>query len=209
VRRILAGVVVLLLVAAAGCGDDDGAAPATTTSTTADTTTTTTEADDDAAEDEDDDAWAVPDPIDEAYVEAVLTELYRLQGDALRQAMDSGEVTEDVIGTFAAVYDEGLAATQISGLVELAADGFPGLHDPPGDVGVSVVEVVSAGPECIAAMAHLDFSPVALEPGVVPFDAVVLGRSPASPVGWRIDRMAGFESAEDAEGVAAACDRRD
>jgi hypothetical protein len=74
-------VVALLLGlgALAACGDDgeSGAGTTTTTRPTTTSTTTTTEPED---------PWAVPDQIDEAYVQRVLTELYRLDGEARRIA---------------------------------------------------------------------------------------------------------------------------
>ena len=70
------GLVSLLLVAAVltGCGDD-GEEAATTTTTRPRTTTTT-------------DPFAVPDPIDAAYVQRVVTEHERVLGDAFRLAME-------------------------------------------------------------------------------------------------------------------------
>ena len=76
---VLVTTLVLALLAAA-CGDDDGASPDSTTTTTSAPEETTTSVD----------PFTVPDEITVEYVEAVLTELEKINGDALRLGVAEG-----------------------------------------------------------------------------------------------------------------------
>jgi len=158
VRR--SGLLVVALVAlSVGCtgDDDDGDTSSTTTeaptTTTAVETTTTTAAPD---------PFTVPsDPadIDEAYVEAVLTELERINGDALRLAVSEG-LSPQITELIRSIYEPTRAATEFDLLVDASIGGFPGVRVDPGDAVPSVDEILSASASCIGVDTHFDFTAV-------------------------------------------------
>lgn len=152
--------VALLLATAvmAACGDD-GEDVAGTTTTTRPTTTSST------ATTEPEDPWAVPEDIDEAYVQRVLTELYRLDGEARRIAVREGMVTEEVIELVQRVYAPKGAAERGNELIESSIDRFPGVHDPPGDVRLTVQQIElqrqdAPSPRCVVVSISADFTAV-------------------------------------------------
>ena len=76
-RRAVAGALITVGLLAAACSDDDEGGSTTTERDTTTTESTTTTQD-----------WTVPEEIDEDYVERVLNELYRIEGEALRSELD-------------------------------------------------------------------------------------------------------------------------
>jgi hypothetical protein len=145
-------VVSLLLVAAVltGCGDD-GEEAATTTTTRPKATTTT-------------DPFAVPDRIDAAYVQRVLTEHERVLGDAFRLAMQEGEVTQGVEERVRAIHAERPAAAELDDMRAAAAEGFPNARRGRGDRLVDQVALTHAAPDCIGVTARYLFDEVLEEP---------------------------------------------
>jgi hypothetical protein len=192
VLRRAAGVVALLLATAmiAACGDDGESAADTTTTARPTTTSSTTTT-------EPDDPWAVPDDIDEAYVQRVLTELYRLDGEATRLAISEGVVTDQVIELVRHVFVDELAAAHLNALVEDAHAGFPGYVDPPGDASVQLVELLAASRSCVSVVIELDFSPMVVSPTARPLSYVVLRPASAGNApGWRINWLEVVERRE-------------
>jgi hypothetical protein len=170
------GVLAVLGVLAAGCGDDGGGAAAERTTTTvapAVTTTTVPE-----------DPWAVPEEIDEAYVQRVLQELYRLDGDVRRVAVREGGVTEEVIELVQALYVPEEAVWRLNELVEGSASGFEGVLRPPGDIAVRAEEVVRIRTECVVVRAAHDFSAVSTSGATDVVVFVELFRGPGNGTGW-------------------------
>lgn len=150
------GLLVIGLLAACGGGSDASEVAGTTTEAT---TTTVVETTTTAAPD----PFTVPaDPadIDEAYVEAVLTELERINGDALRLAVSEG-LSPAVSDLILSVFNADLAVLQVQILVEDYSNGFAGIRRPPGDVAASVSAISVARRDCISANVILDFSAVA------------------------------------------------
>jgi hypothetical protein len=155
-RRIALVVIALLVVGCTGGGDgDDDAAPTTTeapTTTVIEMTTTT------AAPD----PFTVPaDPadIDEAYVAAVLTELERINGDALRLAVSEG-LSPTITEMITSANDADQASHELDTLVNASLDDFSGMNRPPGDVVLAVVELLVANTSCIAVDVTEDYTPI-------------------------------------------------
>lgn len=142
----------LLLVAAVltGCGGD-GEEAATTTTTRPRATTTT-------------DPFAVPDPIDAAYVQRVLTEHERVLGDAFRLAMQEGAVTQGVEERVTAIYAERPGMAELDDMRAAVAEGFPNERRDRGDRLVDQVALTQAAPECIGVTARYRFDEVLVEP---------------------------------------------
>lgn len=171
---LLVPLLVVLAVAAA-CGDDDGAVDETTTTTTEVEETTTTSVD----------PFTVPDEITVEYVEAVLTELEKINGDALRLAMADG-VTPAVAELIQPIYVPDLLAFRMNTLLAAESNGWSGIRPSPGDVQVEVVNVVTAHERCIAAYVSEDFTAVAPEGEESVELRVVLrhGDGQGNPTGW-------------------------
>jgi hypothetical protein len=174
------------LVALSACGDDDGAAGETTTTTSsttteAATTTTTTEVID---------PTTVPAEITEEYVQAVLDELYAVQGEALRMAVDEGVVSGAVLSSLGTIYSESEARRVANAYIDAAAGGFSEVKRPPGDPQARVESVLTATAGCLFVRTTLDFEAVATasaEPAVV-FVHLVPADQNATP--WRIETLA-------------------
>jgi hypothetical protein len=153
-------VVVALLVGCTGGDEGDDAAVTTTTeaptTTAAAETTTTTVAPD---------PFTVPaDPadIDEAYVEAVLTELERINGDALRLAVSEG-LSPAITELIRSIHSPESASLELQGYAIQAAESFPNVRPDPGDAIARVTALLSASASCISADVQLDLAAVSVD----------------------------------------------
>ena len=165
----------LLLVAvlAAGCGDDDGSSPdpeGTTTTEEVEETTTSI------------DPFTVPDEITVEYVEAVLTELERINGDALRLAMAEG-MSPEVSSLLLSIYTEDLAAPTVTAFNQQAVAGFPGVVSSPGDVTIDVTDLTVGSLTCLSVEAVLSYDDV-LEAPTDAETAIELRRQSSNDTGW-------------------------
>lgn len=144
----------LALVAACSSSEaDNGGSSAEATTTTVAETTTTTAAPDPFTVPED------PADIDEAYVEAVLAELERINGDALRLAVSEG-LSPRITELIQSIYTPERAAEELDVLVQEYNAGLPGVRRPPGDVAATVSQLLTARRDCIALDGQLDYSAV-------------------------------------------------
>jgi hypothetical protein len=174
---VIAGLALGLLGAlAAGCGDDGGGAAAERTTTTAEPAVTTTT--------EPEDPWAVPEEIDEAYVQRVLQELYRLDGDARRIAVREGIVTEEVIEIVQSMSVDSRVAERIGALQDWSLEGFEGALDPPGDVSLSVLGLERLGVDCVVAEVAQDFTAVSSKGAKNVRSFIVLIRGEKNHTNW-------------------------
>lgn len=170
-------VVVGVLVA---CGDDgEPPAPATTTgpTTTEPPTTITTV-----------DPFTVPDDpadITEAYVEAVLRELERINGDALRLAIAEG-MSPAVADLLLAIGSPDFAERRADLLLEESEAGWPGIRQSPGDVITFVTDILAATVDCVGVAAKQDFSRVGEGNNVVSVRIELERREPTTVnrTGW-------------------------
>lgn len=154
----------------AGCGDDEPEDPFAATTTApillgedAVSTTTTATTTPPTAPPLGADPFAVPataDAITETYVEAVLNELSRLDGDALRMAFTEGLVTQEALAILEEVFAAEYFQLQVDSLVADANAGFPGIAANPGDRLYNVEELLVARTDCVAAVVNTDFSEV-------------------------------------------------
>lgn len=145
----------LSLVLLAGCqtsGDDPPVPevtppPAATTSTVEQTTTTSAT------------SFEVPAVIDLAYVQRVLTELYRLEGEAVRHAYATKAPDAELEQRLTALLGGDALEEARAVLSEHAGEGFVRFADPPGDPVVRAVAIIQATPTCMVIRADLDFRP--------------------------------------------------
>jgi hypothetical protein len=189
-----------LVVATAACGggDDEGSAATTAPTTEAPTTTAPT------------DPFAVPAEIDEAYVERVVNELYRVAGDALRGVVQAGEVTPEARAQLSTVFTEDNVDGFVSEFEYWVQVDFEPLERPPGDIISTVQQIRVAQDSCISAEVQQDLSAVVTDPDDPgPLVAVLRGGDGAAaggenPTPWRLDGVYGPDGFdEELDGCAA------
>ena len=113
--------------------------------------------------------YDVPEVIDEAYVNRVLAGLNAVEGDVLRITMERRAYTDEADRRLRAIYEEDDEFDfAVDAYTLEVIEGFPGVRPDPGDVAVSVVELVATAPSCILAEVTYDTSETALDPEVVP-----------------------------------------
>ena len=189
----------LLLVAAVltGCGDD-GEEAATTTTTRPRVTTTT-------------DPFAVPDEIDAAYVQRVLTEHERVLGDATRTVITQRRVTTAAEERLRSIFAKQVADAELSSLRQRAERGFPNVQVPRGDRSVRVSKLSTVTKACVGVQARYGFQDVLVKP-IPPADVVIeLQPEPSNgdpvgynPTGW----IESFQYAAGQGEVPEPCGRR-
>jgi hypothetical protein len=122
---------------------------------------------------EDIDVTVVPDEITEDYVEAVLAELERGRTELLAEFRSSdGEFTAEVMDLLSSLYAEEAIETRAHGLTAMAENDYEGLrqHDELVSPTPEVVELLSAGPDCLFVDSIVDIS------GISTFDETELER---------------------------------
>jgi hypothetical protein len=175
-----------LAVALAACGGDDDVEPIaepTLTETAAPTEEPTPEEPDETEDPEPDDPFALPDEIDESYVQSVLDELFALRTEALRLTLAEGESTE--------VNDEALAILRaihgVPARIEYADQLLRYLQEPNpqeaflpidemGQTRYRVLKILRADANCIVVTGSPDLSEVAVDPGEAQWSVTSLGR---------------------------------
>ncbi|MEX1177159.1 MAG: hypothetical protein WEB09_01740 [Nitriliruptor sp.] len=159
---------------------------------------------------EPDDPFAVPDEIDVEYVQRVVDELFRIQGDAYRAAVEAdiepGEpVPTEFLDPLRQISADGEYFARLGALMQQSADaGFADLVDPPADREFEVEELFSAESDCIVASGDVDFTVTAANPDQPTLlHNYVLVPSDRNPTGWAIRTstavVEGFEPLEPSE----------
>jgi len=188
--RVPRGALVVVVLALAACSDDDTADPGVTTTESPTTTVETT-----TTADPPPDPSVIPDDpadIDEEYVEAVLTELFHLDGEVIRIAQRDG-ASPELSDRTTAIFVGHVAEAQLQALADAVATDFEGYSDPAGDVGVDVSAVVAASSDCVSVEAVQDFRQVG-PAGLEGVDARIELRpnhamSEFNPTAWVIELM--------------------
>jgi hypothetical protein len=173
---VLVTTLVLVLLVAA-CGDDDDASPDPPPSTTTAPEDTTTSVD----------PFTVPDEITVEYVEAVLTELEKINGDALRLAIAEG-FSADVTDLLETAFEGQPLADRANVLANVNPADFEA--GPPGDISVSVLSLVTATVDCVAADVLEDYTTVAPSGSPSVSVRVTLVRGDANNTGWLVRNRA-------------------
>lgn len=121
-----------------------------------------------------------PDEITEAYVEAVLNELERLHGDAIRAALEAGDVTDDVTERLRAIYTESQLDLRVRTFRQVATERAH-VFKPPGEVTQrrrQVVQLLEVTQDCIWAETVLDWSGLVIDPVIEHEEFVLLRAEP-------------------------------
>lgn len=146
-RRALASamasaLVCLTLVACPGSDDDD---PDVTVPRSTSSTSTTI------------DVTTVPDEITIAYAQAVMDELDRVLGDAIRELVAAGAPSDRFVALLRAVYDEPTYSNQESLYGEDAANDFIDYDEQPDGPTTIVTRIVDASSTCVVVGAERSF----------------------------------------------------
>ncbi|HUR17431.1 MAG TPA: hypothetical protein VMZ51_00655 [Acidimicrobiales bacterium] len=152
VAQVLVTAVTVLLLAGGSCksGKSGGPDPTVPTKPAPATTTTTVPAD----------PYAIPNVIDEAYVNRVLAALDQIDGDVLRRVVATGGIDPEVLKMLRAIYNDPQYEIELQSLRDLLGRGFGNFKSPPGNRRTLVDRLVTAGQGCILIEAETEFSQV-------------------------------------------------
>ena len=145
----MVGVLVAMLAAGVACGGKDE--PLGPTATVPQATTTTN-------------PYAVPQVIDEAYVNRVLAGLDQAVGDITRLVVGSRTLSPEALDRLRTIYVDDSLELSIRGFQNDVRADFAGYRQPPGNKTTTVTELISARPTCIFAKVNKDFSAVGVDP---------------------------------------------
>lgn len=181
-RRWAAVAVCLAVLAAAACTKGNTVeTPGATVGTAAPTTTTT-------------DPYAIPNPIDVAYVNRILAGLDAANGDVTRMVVATKTIPREAYDRLKALYGtEKILNFVLDSLSQDVAFHLNEFKPTPGNVVSTVTDLISAKPTCIFAKVARDYSAVASSPppvdtqwiAVVPLDPA---RDPSrvNPTRWML-----------------------
>lgn len=102
----------------------------------------------------------VPDNIDAPYVDQVMAELDRLEGDAVKELVAKRAPTQRFDALLQAVYDEPGYARSRATYFQDVADGFVDLASRPGQPRTRVSEIVDASRDCVVARTSRSYESV-------------------------------------------------
>jgi hypothetical protein len=150
---------------------------------------------------EDEDPFAVPDEIDEAYVERVLNAILEQNSELVREALalpaePTALPSEKQVRTIAALYGPGSRPVRLSEVEDwVRSEEARSGQLPADEFGTQRFEVErleAIGPRCVTAIGWYDLTETAVEPFPRDqFGAVVLAHDDSldrdeNPTGWRI-----------------------
>ena len=116
---------------------------------------------DDVAAEEPEDPYAVPDEIDEDYVQRILDVFASIEGDALREIAASGMYTPEADELYASIYAEEALQEQreIWSLVLESGEVDEVLRDEPSPRMWTLVNLDQSSSDCFVGRVRLDFEP--------------------------------------------------
>ncbi len=187
VRRLAVALALSALLAACSGGTVAAPPPSSTTeppptstsSTTEPATTTSTSL-----------GFDKPATIDVAYVQRVLDEIYRLEGDAARHLYANKVPDAEFNERLEAIFGDPELSDAKTSFGRDAAERLSNFTEPPGDPIVKVLSIVDSAPDCIVAQATLNFT--ALYKRTAPASPTVLIQllagsvEPLNPVPWGV-----------------------
>jgi hypothetical protein len=116
-------------------------------------------------------SYAVPEVIDQAYVQRVVSAYDKVLGDAIRVLKRDGGVSDEFLKHLLAIYTQPEFESQTRGWQQAAAEGDldkrPAVPDDPV---TRVVRLARADAKCITAEVDRDLRPT-LQPGVEPAES--------------------------------------
>jgi len=106
--------------------------------------------------------YAVPEVIDEAYVNRVLAGLDAAVGDMLRLVVGSRTIPPEALERLRALYVGERRQVQLDFLSKDIADGFVNYKQPPGNQVTRVSILIDAKPSCVFAEVSRNYSGIAI-----------------------------------------------
>ncbi len=146
----------LAALALGGCGDAGGERPVGPTVPVEETTTTVAAID----------ITHKPDVVTVEYAQAVMVELDRVLGEAVRAMVADGGPNKEFLDKLNAVYDEPEFENKQSVYGGVAAEGMEDFRNPPGDPLTKVQRVLRADPHCVVLLVDRDFSAFLVAPNL-------------------------------------------
>lgn len=107
--------------------------------------------------------FETPSIVDAPYVQRVVDELFRLEGEAARYLYAKKQPDAEFNARLDAILGEPALATAKTFYGRGAAEGFTNFANPPGNPKAKVQTVLEATPECILVRASIDFRPLFIE----------------------------------------------
>lgn len=178
-RRAVA--VGLAVVALAACTKDNAPVPPGATLGTAAPTTTTT------------DPYAIPNPIDAAYVNRVLAGFDAVTGDVVRMMVATKNIPREAADRLKALYrTDAILNLRLDSISRDLAFRLDTFKPQPGNAVTTVSDLISAKPACVFAKVSRDYAAVSASPSspvgiqwiaIVPLES---SRDPShyNPTGW-------------------------
>jgi hypothetical protein len=190
--RFTTALIASLAVVLAACGgNDDDVEPIaepTPTETAAPTEEPPPDEPTETEEPEPDDPFAIPDEIDEAYVQSVLDELFAVRTEALRAAVESNGqpgIDERAVAAIGASHTGPLRLRVVEQVQNIqAADNVDEVFRAPSDMGqerFSLNGIYSATNECLVVYGLINSSEVNLSPPNESVYSVLAVTSTAEP----------------------------
>ena len=166
---------------------------------------------DDVAAEEPEDPYAVPDEIDEDYVQRILDVFASIEGDALREIAASGMYTPEADELYASIYAEGVLQDhrEVWSQTIGADPDLSFLASEPLDREWNIEELLELGGDCVVLRYEWDRSPSNVtDEGVASLllhmAAEDGGEATANPTPWLIQSMGSLPPGEN--GVPALCE---
>lgn len=141
----------MALALVGACSSSGSNETADTTVPTAPPETTTTAAGD---------PFAIPDVIDEAYVNRVLAALDQIDGDVLRSVVANGGINPEVPTMLRAIYNDPQYEEELDGLRRVLSRGLDNFKNPPGNRKSFVERLIEARRDCVFVEVKTDSSEV-------------------------------------------------
>ena len=164
--RSLRGVVVFCVLAVTACSSGGGPSVAAPTSVPATSSTVAATLPPAPSTTVAVDPFAVPAVIDLAYLDRVMVELNRIQGDAFRTVVATKTVPPEALAQMQATATGTSLSTALEQFSIQIVNRFKGARIPPGNLIISAKRVLEQSDLCIAFEATGDFSAVADHPVV-------------------------------------------
>lgn len=171
VAPLLLAAATALALSGGSCSSDKSNGDDPTLPTTRQPSTTTTATPEDP--------YAIPDVIDEAYVNRVLAALDQIDGDVLRRVVANGGIDGEVPKMLRVIYNDPQYEIELESLRSLLGRGLSNFKSPPGNRNTVVSRLVTARDDCIFLEADTDFSEVLrVEPPDVPGEVELFALRP-------------------------------
>lgn len=110
------------------------------------------------------DPTVIPPVISVEYLNAVLSRLNRVQGDAIRIVVSTGQLPVQATDRIRALYNDPLYTRELRVLSEELGQGFANVKHPPGDRVMNVLRILTSSGSCVWLQTQTDYSAATITP---------------------------------------------